>query len=219
MGEHGFIALSWGLRLTQDESTLRDTANQIVRAIENLDDLNCTCIALELCARGFATFQNAFDAVRALRAIFKLAVNPLPVPSSPSIAQGMASSVRNLARQAALAAASVNAPLFMTVLSIDAIQNDADPEERATTLKLIAFMIRKKPVILFGHLPRLVDAVVKSLDPRGTLRGTLQQTATFILRYVRVLVEPAAKLIYVRWFAASLLRSTLLWPFMARHNV
>lgn len=97
----------------------------------------------------------------------------------------MASSLRNLARQAVLAAASVNAPLFMTVMSIDAIQSDADPEERATTLKLIAYMVRKKPVVLFAHLPRLVDAVVKSLDPRGTLRGTLQQTATFILRWVR----------------------------------
>lgn len=163
-------------------STLRDIANQIIRAIESLDDLNYTCIALELCARGFSTWQNNFDTVRALRAIFRLAVNPLPSFGSRAISQAMVSSIRGLARQAVLAAASVNAPLFMTVLSIDAIQSDVDPEERGTTLRLIAFMVRKKPVVLFAHLPRLVDAVVKSLDPRGTLRGTLQQTATFILR-------------------------------------
>lgn len=96
----------------------------------------------------------------------------------------------------------------MTVLSIDAIQNDADPEERATTLKLIAFMVRKKPVILFGHLPRLVDAVVKSLDPRGTLRGTLQQTATFILRYVNACSERRVKLISTD-IAVSWSKSTL----------
>lgn len=163
-------------------STLRDIAHQIVRAIESLDDLNCTCVALELCARGFSSWQNNFDAVRALRAIFKLAVNNFAAATNMSMSQTMISSIRGLARQAVLAAASVNAPLFMTVLSIDAIQSDVDPEERATTLKLIAFMVRKKPVVLFAHLPRLVDAVVRSLDPRGTLRGTLQQTATFILR-------------------------------------
>lgn len=161
---------------------MRDIANQIVRALETLEDLNGTCVALELCARGFATFQAYFDATRTLRAVFRLAVNPLPASAIQNTPSSMSSSVRNLARQAVLAAASVNAPLFMTVLSIDAIQSDADTEERATTLKIIAFMVRKKPVVLFAQLPRLVDAVVKSLDPRGTLRGTLQQTATFILR-------------------------------------
>jgi hypothetical protein len=166
-------------------STLRDIANQILKSLENVEDPVSTSVALELCTRGFSVFQNYLDGVRALRAIFKIAVNSLPAAAATGDASPppSTSNIRNLARQAILVAASVNAPLFMTVLSIDAIQSDVDQEERAITLKLIAFMVRKKPVVLFAHLPRLVDAVVKSLDPRGTLRGALQQTATFILRY------------------------------------
>lgn len=40
----------------------------------------------------------------------------------------------------------------------------------------------QKPLILYSNLPRLVETVVKSLDPKiSSLRETVQQTATFIL--------------------------------------
>lgn len=93
-------------------------------------------ISLELLTRGFSTFQSYFDAVRVLRSIFRLAAATQP-------AGAIQNPMRSLARQAILSVASVNAPLFLTVLSFDAMQAQADPEERAATMKLIAFMVRK----------------------------------------------------------------------------
>jgi hypothetical protein len=174
-------------------SILRDIADQVSRSLESTSNAPHQTVSLELLIQGFLVFQSYFDAVRVLRSIFRL---------STTTAVPVSTAIRNLARQAILTVASLDAPLFMTVLSFDAMQADADPEERAATMKLIAFMVRKvgyscalidlytdiqiqKPVVLFASLPRLAEAVVRSLDPRSGLRGALQQTATVILRYVR----------------------------------
>ena len=73
--------------------------------------------------------------MKVLRSIFNLATSS----STDPVAIGL----RNLARQAVLSIAAVNAPLFMTVLSFDAVHNEADTDERARTMKLVAFMVRK----------------------------------------------------------------------------
>ena len=73
--------------------------------------------------------------MRVLRSIFHLATSTSTLPALVNL--------RNLARQVVLSIAAINAPLFMTVLSFDAVQADADSEERAKTMKLIAFMVRK----------------------------------------------------------------------------
>lgn len=49
-------------------------------------------------------------------------------------------------------------------------------------MKLCVFIARKKPIVLLPSLPRLAEAVVKSLDPtRVRMRESIQQTATVIL--------------------------------------
>lgn len=49
-------------------------------------------------------------------------------------------------------------------------------------MKLCVFVARKKPSVLLPSLPRLAEAVVKSLDPtRVNMRESIQQTATVIL--------------------------------------
>ncbi|KWU41804.1 hypothetical protein RHOSPDRAFT_13120, partial [Rhodotorula sp. JG-1b] len=85
------------------------------------------------------------------------------------------------ARNATLHVAGVNTPLLMTTLLFD-ILNTPDAVTRNATLKLLGFMIRKKPLVIYTNLPRVVDAVVKCLDPAvSSLRETVQQAATVIL--------------------------------------
>ena len=123
-------------------STLRDIADQILRSLESDLHVAHQAVSLELLIRGFSTFQNYLDAVQVLRSVFRLAT-----------AVNISNVLRNLARQTILSVASVNAPLFMTVLSFDAMQADADPEERAATMKLIAFMVRKVSATTSWTLP------------------------------------------------------------------
>jgi hypothetical protein len=69
----------------------------------------------------------------------------------------------------------------MSTLAADIV--DADTiAERTAVMKLCVHVARKKPVVLFANLGRLVEAVVHSLDPtRTTMRESVQQTATVIL--------------------------------------
>lgn len=128
-------------------STLRDIADQISRSLEEAQDLAKQNVSLELCIRGFSIFQTFFDAVKVLRSIFRLAVagNAALTSATPSGTSKVSSAtaLKNLARQAILTVAAVNAPLFMTILSMDSMQLNADPEQRTANMKLIAFMIRK----------------------------------------------------------------------------
>lgn len=85
------------------------------------------------------------------------------------------------ARNASFHVASTNTPLFMTTLSYDII-NAASPDQRNATMKLVALLAKRKPLILYSSLPRILEAVVKSLDPNVTaMRDTVHSTATVIL--------------------------------------
>ncbi|KAI5481365.1 WD repeat protein [Pseudohyphozyma bogoriensis] len=129
-------------------------------------------IATELCNRGFEIWQNYVDAMPLVRQLFSLATGR--TASTPN-------ELRNLARLATLHVASINTPLFMTTLSFD-ILNAVSASHRNATMKLLGFMVRKKPLVLHTSLPRLAEAVVKSLDPTVThLRETVHQAATVIL--------------------------------------
>ncbi|POY70885.1 hypothetical protein BMF94_6062 [Rhodotorula taiwanensis] len=129
-------------------------------------------VATELCSRGFEVWQNYVDAMSLTRQLFAIAIGSNP---------GTSNDLRNLARNATLHVAGVNTPLLMTTLLFD-ILNTEDPAARNATLRLLGFLIRKKPLVIYTNLPRVVDAVVKCLDPAVTsLRETVQQAATVIL--------------------------------------
>lgn len=122
-------------------ATVRDVADQVARAVESTDSVLRQSVALELLIRGFGVFQHWFDAVRVLRSVFKLATSSGAGKTQSAVSS--TNGLRNLSRQAILSIAAVNAPLFMSVLASDAAQPDIDPEERASTMRLIAFMVRK----------------------------------------------------------------------------
>ncbi|KAL4249830.1 hypothetical protein ABKN59_006616 [Abortiporus biennis] len=134
-------------------------------------------LAIDLCSRGFPIWQQHVDAVQMLRALFILATT----------AKKESISVLNVglqARTAILHIASNNTPLFMTTLSMD-ILHPQSLQHRKSVMQLVVFLIRKKPLILYSNLPRLVEAVVKSLDPNSTAsREAVMDSATEILGHI-----------------------------------
>ncbi|KIJ60314.1 hypothetical protein HYDPIDRAFT_177510 [Hydnomerulius pinastri MD-312] len=134
-------------------------------------------LAIDLCARGFQIWQHYVDAMAMLRALCALATS----------ARKENITVQNVgpqARAAVLQIASSNTPLFMTTLTLD-ILNPKTLEHRKSIMQLVAFLIRKRPLILYPNLPRLMEAVVKSLDPNSTSsRDAVLDTATEILGHV-----------------------------------
>ncbi|KAG2130779.1 uncharacterized protein EDB93DRAFT_1179251 [Suillus bovinus] len=134
-------------------------------------------LAIDLCARGFQIWQHYIDAMAMLRALYTLAPNTRKetIP---------AQNIGPQARSAVLQIASSNTPLFMTTLTLD-ILNPKTLDQRKAVMQLVAFMIRKRPLILYPNLPRLMEAVVKSLDPNSTAsRDAVLDSATEIIGHV-----------------------------------
>lgn len=134
-------------------------------------------LAIDLCARGFKIWQHYIDAMAMLRALYTLATNTRKETIS-------AQNIGPQARLAVLQIASSNTPLFMTTLTLD-ILNPKTLDQRKAVMQLVAFMIRKRPLILYPNLPRLMEAVVKSLDPNSTAsRDAVLDSATEIIGHV-----------------------------------
>ncbi|KAL6301983.1 hypothetical protein BKA93DRAFT_436971 [Sparassis latifolia] len=170
----GFIAVEKYSFLTT--SSLADISRSIALYLHD-DTSPYRALAIELCSRGFPVWQQYVDAVEMLRALFTLAMS----------SKKEAISVHNvwlLARAAILQIMSSNTPLFMTTLTID-ILHPRSVQHRRSTLQLVIFLIRKKPLVLYSNLPRLVEAVVKSLDPNSTAsRDAVLDSATEILGHI-----------------------------------
>ncbi|EGN97892.1 hypothetical protein SERLA73DRAFT_55174 [Serpula lacrymans var. lacrymans S7.3] len=134
-------------------------------------------LAIDLCSRGFHIWQHYVDAMETLRALCSLATNSRKENIS-------AQNAGPQARLAVLQIASSNTPLFMTTLTLD-ILNPRNLDHRKSIMQLVAFLIRKRPLVLYHNLPRLMEAVVKSLDPNSTSsRDAVLDTATEILGHV-----------------------------------
>ncbi|KAH8822569.1 hypothetical protein DL96DRAFT_1745631 [Flagelloscypha sp. PMI_526] len=134
-------------------------------------------LAIDLCSRGFHVWQHYVDTMEILRALFLIGTT----------AKKEAISSQNVgaqARMAVLHIASTNTPLFMTTLSLDVL-SPPSLEHRRSVMQMVAFLIRKKPLVLYPNLPRLMEAVVKSLDPNSTShREAVFDTATEIIGLV-----------------------------------
>lgn len=162
---------------------LKDVASTIHSAItadksnetRRSQELQLLAVAIELCRSGFSMWQHYFDATEVVRSLFAL---------STSTASGRSSGegeLRSLARSATLQIAAENTPLFMTTLSLD-ILHARSASDCAATMRLVAFMVRKRPCLLVANLPRLAEAVVKSLDPtHTTMREAVVNAATVMI--------------------------------------
>ncbi|KXN83133.1 WD repeat-containing protein 7 [Leucoagaricus sp. SymC.cos] len=134
-------------------------------------------LAIDLCSRGFTVWQHYIDSMEILRSLFMLATTSRKNDISPQ-------NVGAQARAAVLFIATNNTALFMSTLGLD-ILTPPTLEHRRSVLQIVAFLIRKRPSVLHPNLPRLMEAVVKSLDPNNTTnRDAVLDTATEIIGYV-----------------------------------
>ncbi|KAG8964046.1 hypothetical protein FRC05_004330 [Tulasnella sp. 425] len=141
-------------------------------------------LAIELCSIGFHVWQHYVDAVNVLRALFELATNSGTKKDGTGATPGPVGGVGPQARSAVLQIASTNTPLFMTTLTMD-IATPKSVEHRRSVMQLIAFIIKKKPLVLYPNLTRLVEAVIKSLDPNiASNREAVMDPAVEILGHV-----------------------------------
>lgn len=158
---------------------LKEVANSVALFLHDDAEPAHQSIAILLCDRGFTIFQHYFDAMDIVRTLFSLSTSKNQ--DSKDEASATAVENRGLARRATLRIAEDNTPLFMTTLSLD-ILHAQSPTHCDATMRLVALMVRKRPLILYPNLPRLAEAVVKSLDPTVTsMRTVIHRSATIII--------------------------------------
>ncbi|GHJ83909.1 hypothetical protein NliqN6_0311 [Naganishia liquefaciens] len=154
-------------------TALKDIANSIQLYLQQDDDSHLQQLAIDLAGRGFDIWQNFCDPSDMLRALFSLAVR--------KDEDGRHHSPIAHARAAVIQLASTCGAIFITTITMD-ILDAKTIAQRNAIMKLCVFVARKKPSVLLPSLPRLAEAVVKSLDPtRVHMRESIQQTATVIL--------------------------------------
>jgi len=157
-------------------STLTDISKSIALYLHDEQSVY-RVLAIDLCSRGFHIWQHYVDVMEILRALFTLATN-----SRKEVIT--AQNIGAQARLGVLQIASSNTPLFMTTLGLD-ILNPLNVEHRKSVMQIVVFLIRKRPLVLYPNLPRLMEAVVKSLDPNLTAhRDAVLDTATEVLGHV-----------------------------------
>jgi hypothetical protein len=141
--------------------------------LQQEDNLVHQQLAIDLTGRGFDIWQNFIDPSDMLRSLFTIAVG--------KDEDGRHQSIIAHARAAVIQLASTSGAIFITTITMD-ILDAKTIAQRNAIMKLCVFVARKKPIVLLPSLPRLAEAVVKSLDPtRVNMRESIQQTATVIL--------------------------------------
>ncbi|KIM30119.1 hypothetical protein M408DRAFT_101314 [Serendipita vermifera MAFF 305830] len=132
-------------------------------------------VAIDLSSRGLQIWQGYTDTMEILRSLFDLATAPKKDTDGPPVRNARAQ-----ARIAVLQIASANTQLFMTKLLLDIVQ-PRTPDHSRAIMQLLALLIRKKPLVLYPSLSRLMEAVVKSMDPNSSFRDGILDSATEIL--------------------------------------
>ncbi|VDB82793.1 unnamed protein product [Peniophora sp. CBMAI 1063] len=164
---HKYVLLSSG--------ALNDVSKSIMLYLHD-DDASLKATAVDLSSRGFHIWQQYIDAPTMLRSLVALATSTRK--------ENITANVGPQARQAVLNIVTHHTGLFMTTISLD-IMNPRDVEQRRSVMQLVAFLIRKRPLLIFPSIPRLVEAVVKSLDPNhNSDREAVLDSATEILGHI-----------------------------------
>ncbi|KAI9278936.1 hypothetical protein BDA99DRAFT_429218 [Phascolomyces articulosus] len=127
-----------------------------------------TLASMELLSQGFNTWESYINAAEVLRTMFAYASD-----TQPAMSRG--------AKNAIFQIASINTPLVIGTLTFDTTHAKRT-DDRVQCLRIIGSFIRKKPVILYSHVHRVVESVVKALDPNVPhLRENVLPTATSVL--------------------------------------
>ncbi|KAJ3415261.1 hypothetical protein HDV05_005271 [Chytridiales sp. JEL 0842] len=146
-------------------------------------------VGIELISRGFTTWEPHINGSAVLRTVIQAtglsSTNTGSSSTSPSKDGGSGVSgvtaspaLMNTARQAIVQIASHNVGLFITTITLD-FAHGKTPGERIGSLKLLGMFISKKPLILYEHLHKVVESMIKALDPNmPTMREAVQAVVT-----------------------------------------
>lgn len=134
---------------------LKAIADIIYEGLLQDSDQNLQMAAVELCSRGFATWQHYIEPVMLVQTLFALSTGE-QAQTRPEI--------RTLSSKAILQVAAVNTQLFMATLAFDVLHTKS-VSHRIATMRLVGFMIRKKPLVM---LPT-VDQALQDVDQSDTL--------------------------------------------------
>jgi hypothetical protein len=132
---------------------LKDMATLVCNLLAQSQQIIPLKIGLELCDRCFELIQEFCDPVKLMHSLVSL---------TSDNAQAVA--IRPLVSRALISVASSNPQLFITTLSFDALHTKS-AEHRIAIMKLVVFMVRRKPVIFYAYLVQIVEAVLRALDP------------------------------------------------------
>ncbi|KAG8814855.1 hypothetical protein FRC19_001453, partial [Serendipita sp. 401] len=155
-------------------STITDIVTSIVTFLHDHSSAH-RVIGIDLSSRGLQIWQTYTDTMEILRSLFELATSSRKDPEKSSIRDP-----GTQARLAVLHVASSSTPLFMTKLLLD-LTHPRSPEHSRSVMQLLAFLIRKRPLILYPSLSRIMEAVVRSMDPNSAFRETVLNAATEII--------------------------------------
>ncbi|KAJ3129771.1 hypothetical protein HK098_000140 [Nowakowskiella sp. JEL0407] len=175
-----------------DSSLCKETAQSLEFVIKT-DSKNIHRIAtIELFGSGYSIWEphvNVPNLLRLLMSFTGLSTSPTPTATTPTTsdqnasgAPGIPAPLMLVSRQAIMQAAGVNSAVLFSTVTADLMNVKVFIGDRIGVLKLIATFISKKPELLFPHLPRIIESMVKTLDPnQATQRETLQQPVTLNL--------------------------------------
>ncbi|PVF99519.1 hypothetical protein CPB86DRAFT_783642 [Serendipita vermifera] len=154
--------------------TITDIATSIALYLHDESSAH-RVLGIDLSSRGLQIWEGYTDTMEILRSLFELATSPrketdLPIIRNPG----------SQARSAILHIATTNTHLFLTKLLLDILQPKT-PDHGKSIMQILSFLIRKKPLILYPNLSRLMEAVVKSMDPNSSFREMILEAATDIL--------------------------------------
>jgi len=136
-----FVCTGWNADITP-RSCLTDVSKSISMYLNDERHI-CKILAIDLCSRGFNTWQSYVDVMELLRSLFNLATHTKK--------DGITTlNVGSAARNAVLQIVSNNTPLVMTALSMD-ILHVTDVQQRKSLMQMLAFLIRK---VGFRSIPK-----------------------------------------------------------------
>ncbi|KAJ3334779.1 hypothetical protein HDU93_007254, partial [Gonapodya sp. JEL0774] len=88
------------------------------------------------------------------------------------------------ARQAVLHVATTKPDLFVSVMTLD-LGHAPSMAERVGNLKVLTFIVTKRPTVIYYHLGKILEVVVKLLDPNiPNMRDNLLSTVTLTLQEI-----------------------------------
>jgi len=130
---------------------------------------NLTVIAVELIGKGFSLWKDSIkDVPGLLKCLFSLTMQAEPLA--------------NTARNSLLLIGSIDPRNFIQVIGDEITNESTGTTSTINAIVLVGSLIKKDPDSVLPYLPRVIDSIIKSLDPHTpTLREACLRQTTAVL--------------------------------------